>query len=145
MPKYYDQNCRSLLNFLQITTYYPIPCFPMLSSGETNTNLQGPTFTRKSILFVSFQMTKPLRLLFCKHSLMLSSFRPVFTEIISSSLTLHIHLTDLASFFFSLVTISCVTGPISLPYGKTLYAHAEFNLPFAHKDKPKYLALNIRP
>ena len=60
----------SLLTFLQITSDCLIQCFLMLSSGETNTNLEDPIFTIKSILFHSFQMVKPLSLPSCKHSLM---------------------------------------------------------------------------
>ena len=68
----------------------------------------------------------------CKHSLMLLNFDLVqssSTEILSSGLVFHIHLTILASFLSSLITSSSLTGQVSFSYSKTACTHAEY-LPF---------------
>ena len=88
----------------------------------------------------------------CKHSLMLFNFSLILIfseEILSSGLTLQVHLTIHTSFLSSLITFSSLTGQVSLPYSITLCTHAEYNLPFASKGKPllankgtKYLNLH---
>ena len=71
---------RSYLTFLQITSDYLVPRFLRLSSGETNTNLEGLTFPRKNIIFHYFQMARPLGFLLCMHFLILISFSPVISS-----------------------------------------------------------------
>ena len=65
-----------------------------------------------------------------------SNARSSSSEILSSDLTLNIHLTMLSSFLSSLIWSSSLTGQVSLPYSTRLRTHAEYNLPFAPKDKP---------
>ena len=81
-------------------------------------------------------------LLSCKYSLMLFNFSLVLSssaEILSSGLTLHIHLTFLVSVLCTLITSPSLTGQVSRPYRITLRTHAKYNLPFAHKVKPLLL------
>ena len=68
-------------------------------------------------------------------SLVLSSS----AEILSSSLTLHIHLNVFASVLSSLLLLSSLTCQVPLPYNITLCSHAEYNLLFAPKGKPLLL------
>ena len=67
-------------------------------------------------------------LLSCKHSLTLFNFSLVIsscTELLSSGLTLYIHLTILAPFLSSLITSSSLTGQVPLPYSITLHTHVD--------------------
>ena len=58
------------------------------------------------------------------------------TEIFSSGLILHIHLTILESFFPNLTTVSSLTDRVSLPYSIILHKQAEYNPTFWPKGKP---------
>ena len=78
-------------------------------------------------------------LLYCKYSFILINFSLILSfsaEILSSGLTLHIHLTFLSSFVSSLITSLSLTDQVSLLHSIILRAHAEYNLSFAHKGKP---------
>ena len=64
-------------------------------------------------------------------------------KILSSGLTLHIHLTILGSFLSSLIT-SFLNGQVSLPYNITLRTLAEYNLPLAPNGKPLLVKKGIK-
>ena len=111
------------LPFIQVTSHCLIPCIPRSPSGETTGNLVGSTFTTPSTHFYSSILsTRPNHrsLLSCKHSLVLFNFGLVLrfsAEILSSALTLHIHLTTLLSFLSSLINIF----PFYWPSPTTIY------------------------
>ena len=62
-------------------------------------------------------------------------------EILSSDLTLHIHLTILVWFISSLITSSSLTDQVSHPYNIMLHTHAEHNLPFPKFHKTDHLII----
>ena len=74
-----------------------------------------------------------------KYFLMLVNFSLFLSyspEILSSGLTLHIHLSILASLLSGLINSSSLNSQISFPYSRALCTHAEYNLLFAPKGKP---------
>ena len=70
----------------------------------------------------------------CKGSLMLFNFNLVLSsseEILFRVLTLHIHLSILASSLSNLITSSSLTSQVSLLYDIALRMYIEYNLPIA--------------
>lgn len=70
----------------------------------------------------------------CLHASSLVSV--YYPEIISSGQILRIHLTTHASFQFSLIRSSSLTGQLSLPFIVALRTYVECNLPVDPKGKP---------
>ena len=118
--------------------FWSLPCFLW-------SNLHGKLPLALKVLHLldqavtSFQSRRQnhCSLLFCKHSPILFNFSlgvSFSTEILSSGLTVNIHLTILSSFLYCLITSSSSNDQVSLPYSITL-CYVEYNLLFAAKGK----------
>ena len=98
-----------LLTFFQTTSDYLIPYFLWSSSEEATTNISVLHLLNHTLSSILSICSNHCSLLSCKRSLMLFSFSLVFSstlKILSSGLTLHIHLTIPAPFLASLVPSS---------------------------------------
>ena len=110
----------------------------MLSYIETTTNLEGSLLLDKALSSILSKWPNHCSIPSCIHFIISFNFSLVlssFAEILSSGLTLNIHLTILASLLSSLITSSSLTGQVSLLFSITLRTYAEYDLPFAPMGK----------
>lgn len=89
-------------------------------------------------LFFSFSSWQNHCNLLCEHSLKIFSDNMFWVspaEILSCGLTLHIHLTILASFLSSLITLPSSTDKVWLPHSVPIHVPVVYVLPFASTSK----------
>ena len=114
----------------QITSDCLIPSFPRLLYRDTTTNHD------QAFSYALSTWPNHRSLLSCKNSHYIKFIILSSSEILSSGLTLHINLTIPKVYFLSsMITSSCLTGQVSLPYSITLRTHAKYHLHFAPDSK----------
>lgn len=85
--------------------------------------------------------------LVCEQSLILTNCCPylgLIVTILSFDLTLHTHQIIITSFLSGLIRLFSIFLWILLPYSVILCTKAEYNLPFARKEKTLHLQVNKR-